>query len=227
MTFTYNTNIPFATNNPSTDQPNMQTNTNSISGLIGIDHFGFNAQYNSIANSGGFHKVVHMTPFSTISGPNNPNPPNNNPPLVPTPIGLIGQLFSVQMNNGIAPDEALFFLTGGGVLNQLTVPGLTPSANTNGYTYLAGGLIIQWGRVSMSFSSGSTTGTVTFATANIAFPNNCFVVTGNPLVSFGSLPSSQASVNIRQSTVSKTSFDWQFYTNSSQYIGFFWMAIGN
>ena len=42
MSFTYNLNIPFAPNNPSADQPLMETNTNSINNLLAVDHVSFN-----------------------------------------------------------------------------------------------------------------------------------------------------------------------------------------
>lgn len=94
----------------------------------------------------------------------------------------------------------------------------------NGYTSTYGNITFQWGRVNQAFSSGSTTGTTNFP---VAFSNMVVVVTANPLVTFGSLPSSAASVNIRATSLGNTvSFDWQFYTNSGDYIGFDWFAIG-
>jgi hypothetical protein len=55
MTFqTYNLNIPASANDPSVDQPLMQTNTNSTANLFLQDHFGFND------NAGGNHKQVHL-----------------------------------------------------------------------------------------------------------------------------------------------------------------------
>lgn len=41
-TFSYNTNIPAANNDPADDQPLMQTNYSSISQLIDVDHVAFN-----------------------------------------------------------------------------------------------------------------------------------------------------------------------------------------
>jgi len=52
----YTRDIPFASHNPSADQPVMQTNANSIDSLIQEDHFGFND------NQGGWHKVIHQNP---------------------------------------------------------------------------------------------------------------------------------------------------------------------
>ncbi len=55
-TFTYNENIPFASNDPSDDQPKMQTNTNSINSIINVDHYSFE----SSGGRDGYHKPIHM-----------------------------------------------------------------------------------------------------------------------------------------------------------------------
>ena len=52
--FTYTDNIPDGPNNPSQDQPNMKTNTNSIDQLLAVDHFSFND------GNGGLHKQVNL-----------------------------------------------------------------------------------------------------------------------------------------------------------------------
>jgi len=55
--FTYITNLPAASHNPSFDQPNMQINTNSTDNLIAQDHISFNAA------NGGYHKTIHQQPL--------------------------------------------------------------------------------------------------------------------------------------------------------------------
>ena len=67
MSFPYTLNIPNPPSNPSTDVPNMQTNANSISSLIAVDHTGFNT------SSGGTHLQV------TFNGNNVPS--SQPPPL--------------------------------------------------------------------------------------------------------------------------------------------------
>lgn len=52
--FAFTRDTPFATHNPSSDQPVMQTNTNSEDSIWAVDHFGFND------NNGGLHKQVHL-----------------------------------------------------------------------------------------------------------------------------------------------------------------------
>lgn len=60
--FPYITGIPAGPDNPSQDQPNMQTNTNSINSIIGVDHYTFQ----SSTNSDGWHKQSTY-PFLTVA----------------------------------------------------------------------------------------------------------------------------------------------------------------
>jgi hypothetical protein len=200
--YTYTRGIPNPPNNPSTDVPDMQINTDSIDSALAVDHVPFNVNYT------GYHEVIHLftqltTPVTTLFGE------------------LYGQ--SVTPTGGIA-DTELFFQSANGVITQLTGAN-SPSVLPNGYTWI-GSILLQWGTYAPSggIGSGSTTSSQNF---NIPFPNGSFIVTGNPTVSFSNLPSSTASLNIRQSTLgNKTAFSWQFYTNSSNYLGFTWFAIG-
>lgn len=52
MSFTFNTTIPAAGNNPSNDQPIMLTNNVSNAAIWAVDHIGFNA------NNGGTHQTL-------------------------------------------------------------------------------------------------------------------------------------------------------------------------
>jgi len=61
-TFTYFDNIPAGPNNPSVDQPNMQTNTNSTDGIINVDHYSFEQ-----SNLDGWHKQVTL-PANNVPG---------------------------------------------------------------------------------------------------------------------------------------------------------------
>jgi len=220
-TYTYDPNIPAANNAPRNDQPVMQTNAASIQGIISVDHENFGIPTN------GYHTLIHQR-----TGAGTQNVTRSGPGAVyanlPASIAGVNQIFAGLYTpdfTGTSSDTQLFNLTGNGGISQLTGDQTTQ----DGWAWL-GGILIQWGVISMAFPSGSTTGTVIFKDrvfGAIPFPNNCFVVICDPLVSFASLPGSQASINIRQSTLSKTQFNYQFYTNSAQYIGFFWAAIGN
>lgn len=65
-TFTYNKDIPFSTHNPSVDQPNMLTNTNSTFDWAAVDHVGFNT------TGGGRHNQITFNDVSTQAVPTNP-----------------------------------------------------------------------------------------------------------------------------------------------------------
>lgn len=73
--FTYNSGVPFSTNNPSNDQPQMLINTVSNNGIWNVDHVGFNST-GIIGNpqaSGGQHLQVTFNgkhvPGGTITDP--------------------------------------------------------------------------------------------------------------------------------------------------------------
>jgi hypothetical protein len=206
MTLSFFPNIPAANNDPADDQPLMLINNGSINAWVSVDHIGFNV------TNGGFHNIIHQV-IQTVD---------------PAPIVNINQIYSklyIPNTSAATVDTQLFNMTGLGGISQLT----GNNAIQDGYVW-AGGLLFQWGIVSMSFPSGSTTGTVTFkdrVAGSIPFVNNCFIVLTTPLVTFLRLPTHDATVSVRQSSVNNLSFDWQFFTNSNQYIGFFWFAVGN
>lgn len=116
--FTYTDDIPFASHNPSTDQPKMQVNTNSIDNLIAVDHFSFND------NNGGLHKKVSLV---NIAGPF----------LTP---GGVGSVLYGSNNDWIFTNASL---AGAGI--QMTVGAKPPIALANGSSFLPGGILIQWG----------------------------------------------------------------------------------
>jgi hypothetical protein len=136
MTFqTYTTAIPGSGDNPSVSQGPMAVNCTSIANLIAIDHFGFNN------NQGGYHNIIHQ-PFQS-------------PSVDPAPLAGIGQTYVKTVGS----DQQLFYESGNGVISQITSP-FTPLPATNGFSYLPGGILIQWGLATTA--SGST---ITFPTA--------------------------------------------------------------
>lgn len=198
--FIYNRNIPDGPNDPSNDQPDMKENTNSIDDWTKVtqDHYGFNVPF------GGYHRYIHQPPQTT---------PGN--------ISGIGQTYTKTVGS----DVQLFYESGTGVETQLTGPN-SASATTNGYTWLPGGILLQWGQNNNPIASSGSTNLV--QNFNIPFPNNCFFVSGSGLYSSSNKPNSQISINIRQSSLSNlTNFNYIPFTGSSDYIGFLWVAIGN
>lgn len=209
--YTYTDNIPFSTDNPSNDQPLMQTNTNSIDSIIGEDHFSFNN------NNGGLHQktrlvnIVGMGPPSGIAAGMGTlytktvatTASTNESTLFYVPDGTINQY---QITRTIAPDGATF-----GTNNAYGSPvvGIT---QVGGWTFLPGGMLLQYGNLS-GFTSGDQTVQfpVTFSTA----------VYGVFTMPVGSTINSYAPVNV----ISTSQFTMHS-TSISMTKGVNWMAIG-
>jgi hypothetical protein len=209
---TYNRDIPAAPNNPSNDQPPMKVNTNSIDNLLLIDHHSFNDTL------GGYHTVVHQNTQGTW----NPVAQTG----MPATIANINQIVALSYtpdSTVTSADTQLFTKTGNGGISQLT--GYSTGSSTDGWAW-SNGLLYQWGRV-----NSTSSGTVTFkdrVTGAIPFPRNLFNVQATGFYNSGSAtPSGAAGIGIDLNGFSNTSFKWKFFTNSSSYTGFFWLAIGN
>lgn len=208
--YTYTSDIPLATNKPSVDQPNMKINTNSIKSIIGTDHLTFGTATGSQID--GYHKVIHFA-----------NQPGD-------PAAIIGT--GQEYTKTITGDQQLFYRSGSGTITQLT-SSIVPSAGFIGYTYLPGGIIMQWGFKngshggSHTFNAGDT-GSVTFP---LAFPNNIFTVqtTVNYNTNTAGSPSSSSAevVALDYFNTTTAGFNWQISGSGSSYTVFYWTAIGN
>lgn len=166
MTFSYNLNIPAAGNNPSSDQPLMQTNTNSINSLINVDHYTFGT------GKDGKHLQVQL------------------PALLATPtVGVLGEttVYSQSVTRGAATSTELFITPDANVANntyQLTqtilasqtqfgiynayTSGVSGVVTTGGWTFLPGGLILQYGTVTPPKNGSFTVNLpIPFATTNM------------------------------------------------------------
>jgi len=216
MYLTYYNNVPNAPDDPADDQPDMQTNTLSISTLIAVDHIGFqNVQ-------GGWHTVIHQTlqngDPATIQGINQLYAKNYTPDSTVTSTST--QLF---MRSGPAAMAVV------GQISQITGFFNQNTNSSDGWQWI-GGTLIQWGKVTQTFPTGTTTGMVTFkdrVPGAIPFMNNCFAVFTTLQFSAASLPGDTATVSIRPSTLSKLMFNWDVRARDNSYIGFYWVAIGN
>jgi hypothetical protein len=191
---------------------------------LGVDHINNNGLPGD--NPAGYHNLIHMVVQTAT----------------PSNITGITQLFAgnpsvlVNPNTGIpngipsGSDNQLFLLTGGNSFCQMT----GRSSAQNGYVW-CGGLLIQWGTyaaVGGNFPAGSSysgNASQTSVMYPVPYPNNVYFGVASPTISFSAKPNSQGSVNMRSSTFNAgaaSSFDWQFYTNSADYTGFFWVTIG-
>ncbi len=216
-TYSYNLNIPDGPNNPSDDQPKMQTNTNSTSAIIGEDHVTFQAQ------NGGMHKWARII----------------NTTVTPPIAGMIANAGGVYTRRIRSNNQLLFANGTSPVEYQLTSISAsniaTFATNTNygsgggqqffgGWSFLPGqwggntsqddAMLLQYGLV-----TPSTFQTVSSVTFPRAYNNAAFSVTATPIRN-----STNAQV-IYIVSVSASGFTY-ISTSGSGVTGFYWMAMG-
>lgn len=201
MSFVYTPGIPLGTDIPAQSAPLFLANFSYLNTMLNRDHF---MTRNTANSNDGIHRQVTL----------------RNQTLSPGHAGGNSALWSATNGTDSFPrwsntsGDTVFF-------------SVDPVLANNGYTSMPGNstraVIVQWGQLTSTISSP-------FQTLNftIPFPNACYAVYTQPYGS-GTPPSSgeQATVVIRRSTVSTTSFQWVFKTNSSEYFGFYWLAIGS
>ncbi len=213
----YQPGIPTGLVNLDVDYQNLQNNFGQLDTSFGVDHTLFSV--NTATAPAGYHKSVHLIPQSNVAG----FPPDNDPPVQPATTAGFSQLWSAQINDGLNPDEALFFLTGGGRSIQMTRNTLPVAAST-GLSFIPGpstggagafgAILVQWGTIS---APGGTSTDFNFP---VAFPNNCFFVqlTG---IRTGTTP---FIINIKD-TPTTTSF--KTLSSSSTAHDVYYLAFGN
>jgi hypothetical protein len=175
----------------------IRNNLDGTFETLAVDHINNNGQPGM--NPAGYHNIAHFVPQGSD----------------PAAITGFGQLYSKTIND-YTNDQALFWETGEGLIQQLTV-NLTPIAGDTGSTFLPGGIILQWGTIT---TTGNQSSTVTFATlGGIEFPNNCFTMqtTANS--------SSDSVITLNVSSLTNAGFSYANTSGSTR--SFFWWAIGN
>lgn len=201
----YQPGIPTGTVNLDQDYINIRNNFTQLNTTYGSDHIAFDEVQNN-----GYHKTVHIQPRSPDNDPNT--------------VAGIGQLYSRIVNDGYDTDTVLYFKTGpgSGLGDKLQLTSnFDPRIASRGYTFLPGGLVLQWGRTTVSGNGDS--GTVNFTTGSgINFANACYQITTGLIQT--SDPNNPSTVSF--SSISSTSFSW-FYRGSGNISSFTWMAIGS
>ena len=202
-TFNYNLNIPNPPNNPSTDVPLMQINTNSINSIIAVNHYTFNDEF----QRDGKHSYVQM------------------PVLIPIPPGLVANEAVLYAKK--AQGTSNFFITNGTSGNEFQLTAMNNThfpifgTNTNyppaivnqvgGWTFLPGGLLFQYGTM-------KSTGAVT----TVVFPRAFSTVYS---ISAMRAQNNSSNTSNGYTVLSNTGFDFNANSDSVG-IQFRWMAIG-
>ncbi len=214
---TYQPNIPTGSVALDQDYLNLQGNFQSLNTIYATDHTGLTIT--DPTQGPGYHKSVHLVPFSSTTS----NPPNNQPVLQPTTTPGFGILYDAETNDGIDTDQTLYFKTGDGKNIQLT-RNVLPLATDNGYSYLPGGFIISWG-VQLLGGETQQAGTVAFPQQ---FTTDCFTIQLT-LVSRASpsTSSSDNTVSVVNGTKNNLGFNYKYNgEGGTNYPSFFWLAIG-
>lgn len=180
---------------------------------VAIDHVDNNG--NPGSQPAGYHTIIHQVPQATVATVSGYNQVFSG---VPGTLIVNGVTTPTIPPNG---DTQLYSLTGAGGLSQLT----GTSAAINGYAWM-GGLLVQWGRKTLTGSS-SEIGTILFATANVNFPNNVFTMQATLICKTGGTSSSDNTLSIVNNSITNTSFRYQYNGTAGNYVAFFWLAIGN
>ncbi len=216
----FNNNVPLATNNPSADQGPMLSNNISNQSIWDVDHIGFNT------NGTGYHQQVRMPNYTTT-------------PITPIPpviAGMGGTYCDNTISTGATNETGLWytpdasgnkyqltrtvtasFATFGNNINNYTG---SNTALTGGWSFLPGGLLLQYGRADYG-SSLPVSGTITYP---VRFDVGAFSIQMT-LTSNNGTPGN-ATVSRRGDGPS--SFAWESNSSSSNnnYDGFYWVAIG-
>lgn len=212
----YQPNIPTGTVELDIDYQNLQNNFSQLDAQFGIDHIPFsNTSGTPPAGINGYHTSIHFNPQSTVAT----NPPNNNPPVVPATTPGFSQLFAVQINDGINPDEAMYYLTGGGRLTQMT-RNFQPTIAANGATFLPGGLIMNWGKITVSL-----VGTPTAITFTQPFISGVYSITFGCINTDSPSPAAN-NIFVESSSVTNSGFN-VINSSSGAVKQIYWTAIGS
>jgi len=195
---TYTQGIPNTPNNPSNDQPIMKVNNDSNFAIWPIDHYGFND------NNGGKHKYIRI--------------PTN---AAPASTGL-QEILLLNAAGGTGPGGFQLHYLGPNKLVPGNLVQLTrnekPVNSGQGFSWLPGGLLIQWGIV----NNPGFTGNVVFPTPftaptppySIVMTMITATVTATPIV-------------VIKQTVPPTNVSFTYTCNDNTASNsFYWMAIG-
>lgn len=187
LTLDYNTNVPNGPNDPQDDQPEMLTNTQSINTWTNVDHVGYN-----VINAG-IHKQVRMR--------------NQGAPGLGDGQGV---LYAGLINGNSWP----IWQNSVGSFPLMSFP---PQVAANGYTILAGGIVLEWGSITgANIANGQA---VAFP---LTFPTSVFSITIGPQ----SNSTNDKTISITTGSVTTSGFT-VITSGSSLFQRLYWMAIGN
>lgn len=203
---TYNPGIPQPNDLLSTSQPQIQTNFSQANTIFDANHFTFDSA--TAANRGKHRKVV------VVEQATSPGTALDEMAIYTKDVGGITQLFLQRAN--IAPAGADIQLTP-------AVLGDPQLVGTNGTTFLPGGFIMKFG-----LTSANGTTAITWAGLGLTnFPNNCFLVIGQPSTNAGPNAANDYVYTFGVSTTGFSATGVRRITLQATPVNFYFIAIGN
>lgn len=194
---TYNPNVPQATDLISVSQGDLLTNFQQIGTVFDVDHVALDNA--TSANRGKHDKSTYVEQASD-------------------PTTSANEVAVYSKDNGSGASDLYLRRESNG--NVIRMSSGTPTASQNGYSFLPGGILIQWGRSTIAGSA--STQAITFPTA---FSGTAYVVDVTPYASpiTGSSPR-----EIGASSITSTGFTAESFNGSVPGGGvpFGWIAIG-
>lgn len=186
---------PISTDDQDVSAPQIRGNFLQANTSFGVDHF----QFSDLDANNGKHLQAHLV---ERLGPN-----------IPTTAADEGAIYTKL--SAIVPLQTELFWRSESSATEIQLTTGAVSATASGYTFLPGGLVMQWASFVMNVASSSQT--VTFP---IPFNAACLslVITPNTNV--------PAINNIGFTTLTPSNFV-AFRNNSTTGTGFFYIAIGN
>lgn len=214
--YNFNNAIPAADNNPSADQPEMLNNNRAAVNAIAVDHIGYGT------SGTGYHQWVRMRKV---------NPVNTVPPVIATYGGVYTNTATsvgagTETNLYYTPDASgrayqLSRTIDANFAQFATNTNYAPIvANRNGgWTFLPGGLMLQYGIADVAAS-----GTVTTVVFPVAYTGVPFSITIGSITGEGNSPGENNQF-IKEGTVSTTQFQ-VVNSSGSPNRKIYWQAIG-
>lgn len=197
---------PLGTASVKANRPTGADNTTYIETTMKVDHY-----FNQSAPNDGKHKQVRMPELTSA-----PATGGNIGALYTKESGSAGlftNLFWRQESGGASPNRNQ------GAEIQLT--GIKPSATTEGWTFLAGGLHMQWGTVAQV---NAITNTVTLPLG--AFDGGFLNVQFTTFRDDNTSPGSSYQFYVDKSTVTSVGTTFNIINRSGHAYGYYWVAIG-
>jgi len=217
---TYLPNKPQPNDNLDISQGDIQGNFEAANNIFAINHYPFSDG----SPAKGKHKFVTM-PNQTVT------PSSIDGEVVLYSVESAGLKSILKMIRDNEPTTEVALTT-----NKVAAPKVGLTQNSNGYSWLPGEVLFQWGQyVIPGPLFAQTTGTIVFATNNVAFPNNLFNVQCQVTVTSPSGGKNYTITVKRDNTqTNKNQFTWDLVNPTSGGLppvfppaAFYWTAIGN